>query len=56
VPFNAQAVSNRDELLIRLKVDTKAGDCVLVMGARDPSLPALARKIAELFGGENLKY
>jgi UDP-N-acetylmuramate--alanine ligase len=56
VPFNAQAVSNRNELLIRLKADAKAGDCVLVMGARDPSLPALARKIAELFGGENLKY
>jgi len=50
VSFNAQAVSNRDELLARLKVDVRSGDCVLVMGARDPSLPALVRKIVELFG------
>jgi UDP-N-acetylmuramate--alanine ligase len=50
VSFNAQAVSNRDELLARLKIDVRSGDCVLVMGARDPSLPALVRKIVELFG------
>ena len=52
VLFNAQAVNDRDELLTRLKVDARSGDCVLVMGARDPSLPALVRKIVELFGGE----
>ena len=52
VAFNAQAVSDRDELLTRLKADARPGDCVLLMGARDPSLPALARNIVELFGGE----
>jgi UDP-N-acetylmuramate--alanine ligase len=52
VAFKAQALSNRDELLTKLKVDAKSGDCVLLMGARDPSLPALVRKVVELFGGE----
>ncbi len=52
VAFRAQAVSSRDELLTRLKGGAKPGDCVLLMGARDPSLPALAKKIVELFGGE----
>jgi UDP-N-acetylmuramate--alanine ligase len=55
VLFNAQAVSDRDELLTKLKVDVRSGDCVLVMGARDPSLPALVRKTVELFGGETRK-
>jgi UDP-N-acetylmuramate--alanine ligase len=50
--FKAQALSGRDELLTKLKVDAKSGDCVLLMGARDPSLPALVRKVVELFGGE----
>ena len=50
--FNARAVSDRNELIARLKVDTRSGDCVLVMGARDPSLPFLVRKIVEIFGGE----
>jgi UDP-N-acetylmuramate--alanine ligase len=52
VAFNAQAARDRDELLIRLKADAKADDCVLIMGARDPSLPALVKKIVEIFGGE----
>lgn len=52
VPFHAKAFSGRDELLTRLKADAEPEDCVLVMGARDPSLPALARKIVEMFGGE----
>jgi UDP-N-acetylmuramate--alanine ligase len=52
VTFHAQAVKDRDELLTRLKTDAQSGDCVLLMGARDPSLPALAKKIVELFGGE----
>lgn len=54
VPFHAEALSGRDELLTRLKADAKPEDCVLVMGARDPSLPALVRKIAEMFGGDAL--
>ncbi len=52
VSFNAQVLQSRDGLLTRLKADAKPGDCVLLMGARDPSLPALAGKIVELFGGE----
>ena len=55
IPFNAQAVSDRDELLAKLKGDARPGDCVLVMGARDPSLPALVRKTVELFGGKRGK-
>ncbi len=50
--FHAQAVRDREELLIKLKDDAKPGECILLMGARDPSLPALAKKIMELFGGE----
>ena len=38
--------NGRDELLARLKADAKPGDCVIVMGARDPSLPALVGKIS----------
>lgn len=49
--FKAYAASDRDELLKMLVQDVKKGDCVLLMGARDPSLPALAKKIVELFGG-----
>jgi UDP-N-acetylmuramate--alanine ligase len=52
VAFQAHAVKDRDELLDRLRSDTSPEDCVLLMGARDPSLPALVRKIVELFGGE----
>jgi UDP-N-acetylmuramate--alanine ligase len=52
VAFTAQALSDRNELLARLKVDAKPGDCVLLMGARDPSLPALVKKIVEMFGKE----
>ena len=52
VPFRAQALKDRDELLLKLKADAARGDCILIMGARDPSLPALVRKTVELFGGE----
>jgi UDP-N-acetylmuramate--alanine ligase len=50
--FNAHAMSGRDELLTRLKAEARSGDCVLLMGARDPSLPALAKNIVALFDGE----
>jgi UDP-N-acetylmuramate--alanine ligase len=50
--FNAKAVIDRDELLTELQADAKPEDCVLIMGARDPSLPALVRKVVEMFGGE----
>ncbi len=52
IAFSAQAVSGRDELLTRLKADAKSEDCILIMGARDPSLPALVRKVVKMFGGE----
>ncbi len=52
VPFDARAVADRHELLTRLRLDARPGDCVLVMGARDPSLSALVRKTVELFGGK----
>jgi UDP-N-acetylmuramate--alanine ligase len=55
VSFNAEAVSDRNDLLTKLKVDVRSGDCVLVMGARDPSLPGFVRKTVELFGGEMKK-
>lgn len=50
--FDAQASGGREALLTSLKADTRPGDCVLVMGARDPSLPALVKKVIELFGGK----
>ena len=41
--------NDRDELLTRLSADAKPGDCIVVMGARDPSLPSLVKNIVELF-------
>jgi len=52
VAYSAQAVHDRDELLAKLKTDVKPEDCVLIMGARDPSLPTLVKKVVEMFGGE----
>jgi UDP-N-acetylmuramate-alanine ligase len=54
IVFVAQAIQDRDELLTRLKADARSGDCILLMGARDPSLFALAQKVVELFDGERL--
>lgn len=53
VTFTAAALKDRNRLLTRLQQDVKPGDCVLLMGARDPSLPGLVKKIVELFGGED---
>jgi UDP-N-acetylmuramate--alanine ligase len=50
--FHAQALKDRDELLARLKADVQPEDCILLMGARDPSLPTLVKEVVELFGGE----
>jgi UDP-N-acetylmuramate--alanine ligase len=52
VAFNAQVLRDRDELLTSLKANARSEDCILIMGARDPSLPALVRKVIEMFGGE----
>ena len=51
VSFNAKAVKDRDELLAALKADANDEDCVLLMGARDPSLPAFVMDIVKMFGG-----
>jgi hypothetical protein len=53
VAFHAQALKGRDELLERLQADARPEDCVLMMGARDPSLPALVKKVVEMFGGKS---
>jgi UDP-N-acetylmuramate-alanine ligase len=52
VAFFARALKDRDELLAGIQADARPGDCILLMGARDPSLPALVRKIVDLLGGE----
>ena len=51
VAFHAHAAGDRNELLARIKTDARPGDCVLLMGARDPSLPAFVKKIVEVLGG-----
>jgi UDP-N-acetylmuramate--alanine ligase len=51
VSFAAEAIVDRDALLARLSNDAQTGDCVLLMGARDPSLASFAKSIVELFGG-----
>jgi hypothetical protein len=48
VSFHAAAVKDREELLTRLQTVAKKKDCILVMGARDPSLPSFVRKIISL--------
>jgi UDP-N-acetylmuramate--alanine ligase len=50
--FRAEAIRDRETLLAALATAVQPGDAVLVMGARDPSLPALVEKIVALFGGE----
>ncbi len=50
--FTAEAVKGRDDLLTRLRMTAKPDDCIILMGARDPSLPGLADKIVEIFGGK----
>ncbi|MEK6744052.1 MAG: L,D-transpeptidase family protein [Nitrospirota bacterium] len=52
VTFRAEAVSGRDDLQAKLQADARPGDCILLMGARDPSLPAFVQKIVDAFGGK----
>lgn len=52
VSFNAEAVKDRDGLIEMLMKDARQGDCILIMGARDPSLPMLVKKVIEICGGE----
>lgn len=49
IAFNARAVKDRGELLAGIEAEVRPGDCVIVMGARDPALPALVEKIVNLF-------
>ena len=51
VPFQAFAPQSREDLLSLLDKNVSSGDCVLLMGARDPSLSSFAQKIANHFGG-----
>ena len=51
VPFFSEAAVDRGHLLALLKENASQGSCILLMGARDPSLPSLALRICELFGG-----
>ena len=55
IPFVAETIVDRDALLARLSNDVQPGDCVLLMGARDPSLASFAKSIAELFGGAEIE-
>jgi UDP-N-acetylmuramate--alanine ligase len=43
--------ASRPELLDALAQKARKGDCVILMGARDPSLEALARQIVQALGG-----
>jgi UDP-N-acetylmuramate--alanine ligase len=51
VPFKAYAPEDREHLMTLLDQNVTEGDCILLMGARDPSLSAFALKIADHFGG-----
>lgn len=44
--------ANRSTLLTRLSETVRPGEAVLLMGARDPSLPALYRQIIQVLSGE----
>jgi len=48
-PFKSYAPEHRDDLLVLLKESTGSNDCILVMGARDQSLPLFVEKIIKLF-------
>ena len=52
VPFHAEAVKDREELIEKIGSSARPGDAVIVMGARDPSLPALVKRIIDMFGGK----
>lgn len=52
VPFEASAVESRKEALEKIAQWSDKADCVILMGARDPSLSSFARKIVSSLGGE----
>ncbi|MFI5372158.1 MAG: glutamate ligase domain-containing protein, partial [Candidatus Eisenbacteria bacterium] len=46
----AEFASSREGLVTRLAAEARAGDLVLIMGARDPSLTVLARAVLSALG------
>ena len=48
---NVELVENYDALMMRMLSERRAGDCALVMGARDPGLPVFARKLVNALAG-----
>lgn len=51
VAFEKHAPQCRNDIFDMLRKKVKPGECVLLMGARDPSLSSFARKITDLYGG-----
>lgn len=51
VVFEKYSPDHREDILDKLKNMVKPGNCVLLMGARDPSLSSFAIKITDIFGG-----
>ncbi|HLV32897.1 MAG TPA: Mur ligase family protein [Chitinispirillaceae bacterium] len=50
--FKACAPADRDSVLNSIKTTAQQGDCILLMGARDPTLPSFASDLVKLFGGK----
>ncbi len=51
VAFEKHAPLCRNDIFDILQKKVKPGECVLLMGARDPSLSSFVRKITDLYGG-----
>ena len=49
VDFKAAAVNDRDEAIEFISNNTTSGSCVILMGARDPSLSGFVRRIVNVF-------
>ena len=47
----AEFAASREWLIERIAAEARAGDLVIVMGARDPSLTGLAREVLARLGG-----
>lgn len=47
---DARFAASRQELIEQIRAEARAGDVVLVMGARDPSLPDLCRSLVQSLG------
>ena len=49
VDFSVYTQENRDVCLLLLQKEVQSGTCILVMGARDPSLPLFVKNIIDIF-------